>query len=44
MVLMFVDKNIFRHLKLKIALAISALNDWKIETNNSAAKGLMYIS
>ena len=26
--------NSFRHLKLEIALAIPASNEWKIETNN----------
>ena len=33
-------RNIFRHLKLEIAIAIPALNEWKIEANNSAAKNL----
>ena len=32
--------NIFRYLKLEIALAIPASNDWKIEANNSAAQVL----
>ena len=31
-------RNIFRHLKLEIALAIPALNERKIETNNSPAQ------
>ena len=35
-----ININIFRHLKLEIALAIPALNEWKIETNNAAAYGL----
>ena len=30
----------FRHLKLEIALAIPALNEWKILWNNSAGQGL----
>ena len=30
----------FRHLKLEIALAIPALNDENIKTNNSATQGL----
>ena len=30
----------FRHLKLEIALAISASNEWKIEANNLAWQGL----
>ena len=28
---------VFRHLKLEIALAIPALNEWKIDTYNQAA-------
>ena len=34
------NKNIFRHLKLEIALAISASNDEKYNSNNSAGQGL----
>ena len=30
----------FCYLELEIALAIPASNEWKIETNNSAVKGL----
>ena len=37
--LLCIDINIFLHLKLEIALAIPASNEWKIETNNSAAQG-----
>ena len=40
MYLFFIDANIFRHLKLEIALAIPALNEEKIEPNNSAGYGL----
>ena len=40
----FLNINIFRHLKLEIALAIPALNEWKIEANNSAARWLSHIS
>ena len=40
--------NFFYHLKLEIAPAISASNEWKIETKNSVAQGLkwenLYIS
>ena len=36
----FLNTDIFRQLKLEIALAIPALNEGKIETNNSAASGL----
>ena len=32
--------NIFHHLKLEIALAIPALNKWKIETDNWVVQGL----
>ena len=32
--------NIFHHLKLEIVLAIPAVIEWKMETNNSAAQGL----
>ena len=35
--------NIFCHLKLEFALAIPALNKWKIETNNSEKQGLINI-
>ena len=35
----FVDSNSFCHLKLEIVSAIPASNEWKTETNNSAAKG-----
>ena len=38
--LFFIGKHIFCHLKMEIALAIPALNEWKIKTNNSAAQGL----
>ena len=34
------NKNIFRHLKLEIALAIPALNYKKYNSNNSAGQGL----
>ena len=34
------NKNIFRHLKLEIALAIPASNDEKYNSNNSAGQGL----
>ena len=34
------NKNIFRHLKLEIALAIPASNDEKYNTTNSAGQGL----
>ena len=34
------NKNIFRHLKLEIALAIPASNDEKYNLNNSAGQGL----
>ena len=36
------NKNIFRHLKLEIALAIPASNDEKYNSNNSAGQGLSY--
>ena len=32
------------HLELEIALGVRTSNDWKIETNNSAAQGLMFIN
>ena len=38
----FINKNIFRHLKLEIAIAIPASNEWKIVRNNSAGQELMY--
>ena len=41
--LFFMNGNIFRQLKLEIVLAIPASNEWKIETNTSAAQGLMLI-
>ena len=34
------NKNIFRHLKLEIALAIPASNDEKYNSNNSAGQVL----
>ena len=34
------NKNIFRHLKLEIAIAIPASNDEKYNSNNSARQGL----
>ena len=34
--------NIFHHLKLGIASAIPASNEWKIEANNSAAQELIF--
>ena len=34
------NKNIFRHLKLEITLAIPASNDEKYNSNNSAGQGL----
>ena len=36
----FMNRNIFRHLKLEIALAIPASNDEKYNWNNSAGRGL----
>ena len=36
----FINSNIFRHLKLEIALAIPASNDEKYNWNNSAGQGL----
>ena len=33
------NKNIFRHVKLEIALAIPASNDEKYNSNNSAGQG-----
>ena len=41
--LFFTDEAIFRHLKLEIASAIPASNEWKIETQNSASHGLIVI-
>ena len=38
MSIFFININIFRHLKMEIALAIPALNKWKIEPHNSAAQ------
>ena len=38
--LFLINRNIFFYLKLEFALAILALNERKIETNNSAAQGL----
>ena len=35
--------NIFRHLKLEIALAIPASNEWKIEMNISAGKDWLWV-
>ena len=35
---MLIFFRIFRHLKLEIALEITALNEWKIESNNLAAE------
>ena len=32
----------FRHLKVEIALAIPALNEWRTETNSSAWPGLKH--
>ena len=36
--ILHINRNIFRHLKLEIALAISASNEWKIESNNLTAQ------
>ena len=36
----FINSNIFRHLKLEIALAIPASNDEKYTWNNSTGQGL----
>ena len=36
----FINSNIFRHLKLEIALAIPASNDNKYNWSNSAGQGL----
>ena len=36
----FINSNIFRHLKLEIALAIPASNDEKYNWSNSAGQGL----
>ena len=38
--ILFMNTHIFRHLKLEIASAIPALNEWKIVTNDSAWQGL----
>ena len=38
--LFFINRNVFRHLKLDIALAIPALNELKILWKNSAGQGL----
>ena len=38
--LFFINRNVFRHLKLEIALAIPALNVWKRIWKNSAGQGL----
>ena len=35
--LFFINRNVFRHLKLEIALAIPAINEWKIIWNNYSA-------
>ena len=40
--LFFLNENIFRHLKLEIALAIPALKEWKIIWNNLAGHGLRW--
>ena len=40
MCLFFININLFRHVKLEIALAVSTLNYCKIETNNSTGQGL----
>ena len=40
----FMHRNLFRHLKLEIAVAIPALNEWKIIWNNSAGQGLRFIT
>ena len=40
MSIFFTNRNISRHLKLLSVLAIPALNDQKIVTNNSATEGL----
>ena len=39
----FINWHICNHSKLEIVLAIPALNEWKIETNNSAGQGLKCI-
>ena len=39
----FKNKNIFRHLKLEIALAIPASNDEKYNSNNLAGQGLTFL-
>ena len=36
------NKNIFRHFKLEIALAIPASNDKTYNSNNSAGQGLLW--
>ena len=38
--LFFINRNIFRHLKLEIALAIPASNEGKVIWNHSAGQGL----
>ena len=38
MSIFFKNINIFRQLRPEIALAIPALNEWKIETNNSVVR------
>ena len=35
------ERHICRHVQLEIALEIPALNEWKIETNNSATQGII---
>ena len=41
--LFFIISNIFRRLKLEIALKIPALNEWKIETDNlTGSQGLSW--
>ena len=39
MILFMIISNIFRHLKLEIASAIPASNEWKIETTIQHKKG-----
>ena len=41
--LFFKNINIFCQLKLEIALAIPASNEWKIDANNSAGEGLIFL-
>ena len=38
--LSFININIFHHLKLEIALAIPASNEWKILANNTGGQEL----